>query len=58
VLAERGREEYEFEHMNKEELAEMELLLKDLHFNSEDSHNLTNLYSTKQKVFIDLMLLT
>ena len=48
MLAEKDREEYEFDHMNKEELAEMEELLKDLHFNSEDSHKLTNLYSTKK----------
>jgi hypothetical protein len=44
--------------MNKDELAEMEVLLKDLHFNSEDCHQLSNLYSTKREVFINLMLLT
>jgi hypothetical protein len=55
---ERQREDYEFEHMRKEEAAEMVSLLRGMGFTGEESQRLTKLYSSNSKVFIDLMMMT
>lgn len=58
ILMERGREEYEFEHMRDEEVEEMQALLRQVSYRAEESQRLTKLYSSNKTVFINLMMMT
>lgn len=57
VLTEREREQYEFEHMREEELAEMVALLREFGYDGQQGKRLTELYASKEETFINIMML-